>query len=482
MFKKEQLKARYVPSWTQVCPTFRATQEGSFARNLRKIEGLTQKLAVELRLPGASAEALKPSKHILHLACSCGGGHSNMVKALTSSLGQASSTSDYRFSTDKLDVPKEVTRPLDFIYNLFHTFGLEIDTTEIYNFLLKHDLCSVIEFLKWLTSGDSDKATTEKKQSLIRQAILTRDPDFLNMVYAFDGKDLDDVSQQLGLPLLYVATDLDLDDWRRNPTSPFFKEAVPTLQHPEILKTLHLPRDQVEEIGLCVGPEFENKLSPQQVEDVKRKYGIQPDEKVVVFSNGGTALQNAIPERIALEYTDSSQPIHLIVICGTNKDFEKYLTQTVLPRIPAGAPVKMTVLGFQQRAEMAELTQLADVVIGKPGGMSTMEFVKSGTKVIFDETKFRLRWERFNADVVVNSGRGVIMKDPDQLFPLIKESLKSPRRTPMAMAQVKASERYVGVVNRLLTSANRPAAEQGWKEKRKSWHNLNKRMAAAPIG
>jgi UDP-N-acetylglucosamine:LPS N-acetylglucosamine transferase len=132
--------------------------------------------------------------------------------------------------------------------------------------------------------------------------------------------------------------------------------------------------------------------------------------------------------------------------------------------------------------QMAELSQLADVAIGKPGGMSTMEFVKAGTKVIFDETSFRLHWERFNADVVVNSGRGMIMKNPDQILSLIKESLKSPRRTPMRMAQTRASEQYVDVVHRQLTAANSTAAEHGWREKRRSWHKMNKRMAITTIG
>jgi UDP-N-acetylglucosamine:LPS N-acetylglucosamine transferase len=206
-----------------------------------------------------------------------------------------------------------------------------------------------------------------------------------------------------------------------------------------------------------------------------------PNEKVVVFSNGGAALQNTIPERIALEYTDATAPIHFIVVCGSNETFKKYLETKIAPNIPQGAPVKMTVLGFQQRAQMAELAQMADVAIGKPGGMSTMEFIKAGTRVIFDESSYRLRWEKFNAAVMVNSGRATIMNSQSQILDLIGESLKVNRRPPMKMARVRASEKYVSLVSRLLTLANRPAAEQGWKERRKVWHAMNRRMAQSNI-
>jgi hypothetical protein len=477
ILKQQQIKERYTPSWKQICSTFRATQEGAMARNFRKIEALVKRIGVGEAHTAEAEDALKDSKHVLHLACSCGGGHQSMVQAMNSSIRAASSHSRYQLTTDALDVPTQVTKSVDAIYNLFHKFGIDIDTTWVYNFLLRHDLCSVIEFAKWLTSGEPSKASVEKKQSLIRQAILTRDPDFLDMVYAFDGNDIDEVSQQLGLPLGYVATDFDLDDWQHLPKSRFFKEAVCSLSHPEIRSTLKIPEEHVEEIGLCVGPEFETPLSAEQLAAVRERYGVTQNEKVVLFSSGGAALQNTTPEQIAFEYNDPSTPIHMIVVCGKNESFKNYLETKVLPRIPQGAPVKVTVVGFQQKAQMAELAQLADVAIGKPGGLSTMEFVKAGTRVIFDITSHRMKWERFNAKVVVESGRGTVMEDSDQLLPLLKDSLQKPRPVPMSMAQARASERYVRFVDRLLTSANQPAADDGWREKRRSWHTMNKTMA-----
>lgn len=481
ILQNADIRSRYLPSETPFCATFRATQFGSINRSTRKIDALGKRIATEMAPSGPPQEDLKSSKHILHLACSCGGGHSGMVQALTKSFEAASGQTQYNFTSQTLDVPVQVTRPLDIAYSFLHNLGLNIDTTWIYNFLLRHDLCSVIELLKWLTSGDPSPAAAEKKRMLIRQAILTTDPDFLNMVYAFDGIDIDAVSSQLGLPLLYVATDLDLDDWKHTPTSPYFREAVPSLQDPSIRSTLHLPEECVEEVGLCVGPQFEKRLTDVELAAVREKYGIHPNEKVILFSNGGAALQNTIPERIALEYDDATAPVRLIVVCGRNETFKKYLETKVAPYIADGAPVTMTVLGFQQREQMAELAQMADVAIGKPGGMSTMEFIKAGTRVIFDESSHRLRWEKFNASVLVNSGRGTIMTSPDQVLQLVSDALKLPRRAPMKIARVKASERYVSLVDRLLTSANRPQEEGGWRDKRRSWHRMNKQMAQSNI-
>ena len=423
LLSAETARSSYIPSLTPLCETFRATQVGALARARRKIESLSAMIGAK-----SPTGKPKPLRHILNLACSCGNGHNGMVKALAGSLSSASALSDFRFSAEALDVPVEVTRSVDPVYRILKTIGLSVDTTGLYNLLLRNDLCSVINLLRWLGSGPPDPVAAERKQSLIRQAILTRDPDLLNMVYAFDGNDIDKVSQDLGLPLVYVATDFDLDDWKTPPTSPFFREAVPSLQNRAIHETLKIPQEKAVEVGLCVGPEFETKLTPEQLDAVRTRYHIAPGEKVVFFSSGGAALQNTIPERIALGYDDRTAPIHLIVVCGRNESFRKHLEESVRPRIRPGAPVSMTVLGFQERSSMAELSQLADVAIGKPGGMSSMEFLKSGTQMIFDETSFRMKWELFNADVFVSSGHGVAMHRQEDILRLLSESLRKPKR------------------------------------------------------
>jgi hypothetical protein len=474
----ESLRSTYIPSVVPICETFRAAQLGSLARSKRKLAAISQVINGRYR-PLAGEQ--KPSKHILNLTCSCGNGHNVMVRALNDSLGAAATRSKYQFSTEALDVPVDVIRSTDTVYRILHQFGLQVDTTELYNFLLRNDLCSVIHLLKKIRSETQDPIITERKRSLIRQAVLAKDPDLLNMVYAFDGLDVDRVSQETGLPLVYVATDLDLDDWSQPPTSPFFREAVPSLHNAAIRETLHIPEEKVVEVGLCVGPEFETALTVEQLDAVRAKYGIAPGEKVVLFSSGGAALQNSIPERIALGYDNPAIPIHVIVVCGRNELFKKRLEEEVLPNIPQDSSVSMTVLGFQGRSSMAELTQLADVVIGKPGGMSSMEFLKTGTQVIFDETGFRMGWELHNANVVVNSGHGVVMTRQEDILSLLSSSLRRPRRPPASMARIRGSERYVGLVSDIVSQADRPAERQGWREKRRSWHKMNKTMVLSTI-
>ena len=141
----------------------------------------------------------------------------------------------------------------------------------------------------------------------------------------------------------------------------------------------------------------------------------------------------------------------------------------------------MTVLGFQGRSSMAELTQLADVVIGKPGGMSSMEFLKSGTQVIFDETGYRMGWEIRNAAVVVNSGHGVVMQSEEDVLSLLSSSLRKPKKPAASMARIQGSERYAGLVTDLISQADRPAERQGWKEKRRSWHKMDKTMVFSTV-
>jgi hypothetical protein len=86
-----------------------------------------------------------------------------------------------------------------------------------------------------------------------------------------------------------------------------------------------------------------------------------------------------------------------------------------------------------------------------------------------------------NAQVVVNTGHGVVMHSQDEILSLLSASLRKPKRPLASMARQKGSVQYTGLVSDLVSKADRPAARQGWQERRRSWHKMNKVMVQSTI-
>jgi processive 1,2-diacylglycerol beta-glucosyltransferase len=98
--------------------------------------------------------------------------------------------------------------------------------------------------------------------------------------------------------------------------------------------------------------------------------------------------------------------VQVIAVCGRNERLRRRIAR--LPR-PAGAILHP--LGFVQ--DVRGLMEVADVVVGKSGGISTAECMAAGRPLVISASI--PGQEERNADAVVEAGAGVRALSPEEV-------------------------------------------------------------------
>ena len=117
--------------------------------------------------------------------------------------------------------------------------------------------------------------------------------------------------------------------------------------------------------GIPIDPVFALKKDKQEM---RGKHGLAPDRTTILLSAGGfgvgsvDALINAL---LPLQHR-----AQIVAICGQNEELKKRLTR-MAGRMKPDATVLLKPFGYT--LEMDELMTASDLVIGKPGGLTTSE-------------------------------------------------------------------------------------------------------------
>ncbi|WP_187296227.1 MGDG synthase family glycosyltransferase [Tepidibacter mesophilus] len=146
--------------------------------------------------------------------------------------------------------------------------------------------------------------------------------------------------------------------------------------------------------------------------DIRKKYGIKNSEFVILMMGGGLGLLPKDDE--IYNYLDNLDNVKTVVITGNNKEKFNYLTEKM--------KLKNTIVkGFID--EVAELMNSADLLITKPGGVSTFEAIHSEIPMLINEPT--LGQEIENANFIENTGIGMIVRNSTQLKNMIEKLLLS---------------------------------------------------------
>jgi processive 1,2-diacylglycerol beta-glucosyltransferase len=160
-----------------------------------------------------------------------------------------------------------------------------------------------------------------------------------------------------------VITDFDAHGlWFAPPSDHYFVAGEDTRRH---LIALGIPAESVTVSGIPTHPAFSQ---PRNRAESRAKLGLRADLKTVLLSTGGFGTGNAAQLLEALLAVD--RPLQVIAVCGRNAQLKARLE-----RLAAGKP-DIHVLGFT--TEMHEWMAASDVVMGKPGGLTTWESFHSG--------------------------------------------------------------------------------------------------------
>ena len=160
------------------------------------------------------------------------------------------------------------------------------------------------------------------------------------------------------------------------------------------LEALGIPAGKITVSGIPIDPVFAEKKSKVEM---RKKHGLESDRVTILLSAGGFGVGSVEPLIAAL--MPLQQRAQVVAICGRNEDLRKRLSKTAA-RAKADDNVLITPIGYTQ--EMDEYMTAADIVLGKPGGLTTSEGLAKGLAfVIVDPIPGQ---EERNSDHLLEAG------------------------------------------------------------------------------
>ncbi len=165
-----------------------------------------------------------------------------------------------------------------------------------------------------------------------------------------------------------VITDFDVHAlWLCEPTEHYFVALDETRVH---LEALGVPAARISVTGIPIDPAF---ARPHDRLALRRQHRLDPDRITLLVSAGGFGVgrvQTVLDLLLTLRH-----PAQVVAVCGRNAALQADLDR-LARRQPADARVRLHVVGYTDR--MHELMAASDLIVGKPGGLTTSEALASG--------------------------------------------------------------------------------------------------------
>jgi processive 1,2-diacylglycerol beta-glucosyltransferase len=163
------------------------------------------------------------------------------------------------------------------------------------------------------------------------------------------------------------------------------------------LEALGIPAAKISVTGIPIDPVFaENKSKIE----MRKKHGLDLERTTILLSAGGFGVGSIEPLISALK--PLQHRVQVVAICGRNEDLFKRLTRSA-SRAKPDENVSVRPVGYTQ--EMDEYMAASDLVLGKPGGLTTSEGLAKGLAfVIVDPIPGQ---EERNSDHLLEAGVAV---------------------------------------------------------------------------
>lgn len=185
------------------------------------------------------------------------------------------------------------------------------------------------------------------------------------------------------------------------------------------LQNIGFPPECITVSGIPIDPAFDQSFDREQL---RQKHDLRSDTPVLLVSAGALGVSSA--ERIVEVLCGLAEPVQVVVVCGKNEKLRETVMQQ-LDRCPAPAGhLSFKILGYTN--EMHELMNLADLYIGKPGGLTTAEALSCGLPmVIYQPIPGQ---EERNSDFLLENGAAVKCNQLTTMAYKVDLLLKDPER------------------------------------------------------
>jgi processive 1,2-diacylglycerol beta-glucosyltransferase len=154
-----------------------------------------------------------------------------------------------------------------------------------------------------------------------------------------------------------------------------------------------VPRERIHVTGIPIDLVFEAR---RHGGSCRRAFDLATDRPVVLQLSGGFGIGQ--PEAVLAAIEAVERPIHVVAVTGRNEAARKRLEA-----MPPSPRHRRTVLGFTDRID--ELMAAADLVVTKPGGLTTSECMARGVPMLIVSPI--PGQEMRNADLLLEEGAAV---------------------------------------------------------------------------
>ncbi len=169
-----------------------------------------------------------------------------------------------------------------------------------------------------------------------------------------------------------VVTDFDVHAmWLCHHYEHYFVAMEETKVH---MQELGIPSEKITVSGIPIDPIFAQHKDKGQM---RKKHGLASDLPAILISAGGFGVG---PMEMLIESLKKlKNKVQVIAICGRNEELKKRL-EKASRQMPATCPVKISPVGYT--TEMDEYMSAADLLLGKPGGLTTSEALAKGLPLV----------------------------------------------------------------------------------------------------
>ena len=136
------------------------------------------------------------------------------------------------------------------------------------------------------------------------------------------------------------------------------------------LEALGTPAAKTTVSGIPIDPVF---ALQKDKSEMRAKHGLASNRTTILLSAGGFGVGSV--EALIASLLPLQHRAQIVAICGRNEELKKRLTK-LASRSKPDAMVTVKPVGYTQ--EMDELMTASDLVLGKPGGLTTSEALSKG--------------------------------------------------------------------------------------------------------
>jgi len=251
------------------------------------------------------------------------------------------------------------------------------------------------------------------------------DPDWIVCTHFLPSEIISDLkgSGKMQTPQAIVVTDLDMHAmWLCRNYEHYFVALDETRFY---LESLGCPPDKVTVSGIPIDPKF---AESKPKSEMRAKYGLDPDMPTIILSLGGFGVGRI--ETLLNSLRSIRPTVQILAMCGRNEELKSKLDTEAT--VDGGA--RVVAVGYTR--DMDEYMSAADLIVGKPGGLTTCEALAKG--LVFVVANPIPGQEERNADHLLERGCAIRSNNPATLGYKIERLINDPDR--LARMRSKALE------------------------------------------